>query len=79
MNVLQKGLPAIPAPCFSLSQAEDAVLERLEATLKQLKRYPDRWPTEVQETLPVPRTALEEDSKSMKKIEKESRLMRMVI
>lgn len=34
-------------------QAEDAVLERLEATLKQLKRYPDRWPTEVQETLPT--------------------------
>eukprot|EP00435_Cladocopium_sp_Y103_P033791 s586_g8.t1 len=34
-------------------QAEDAVLERLEATLKQLKRYPERWPSEVQETLPT--------------------------
>ena len=55
--------------CTSLSQAEDAVLERLEATLKQLKRYPDRWPTEVQETLPVPWTAL---GKGIKQHEKAS-------
>jgi hypothetical protein len=62
--------------CTSLSQAEDAVLERLEATLKQLKRYPDRWPTEVQETLPVPWTAL---GKGIKQHEKASRLIKIEI
>ncbi|CAK9114035.1 unnamed protein product [Durusdinium trenchii] len=33
-------------------QAEDTVLGRLEATLKQLRKHPQRWPPCVQDTLP---------------------------
>lgn len=35
-------------------QAEEAVLARLDATLKQIKKYPEQWPLEVQKTLPAP-------------------------
>ena len=34
-------------------KAEDAMLERLAASLQQLKRDPERWPLAVQETLPA--------------------------
>ncbi|CAK9023511.1 Putative beta-lactamase HcpC (Cysteine-rich protein C) [Durusdinium trenchii] len=34
-------------------QAEDTVLGRLEATLKQLRKHPQRWPPCVQDTLPA--------------------------
>lgn len=34
-------------------QAEEAVLARLDATLKQINKYPEQWPLEVQKTLPT--------------------------
>ena len=30
------------------------MLSRLDATLKQIKKYPEQWPLEVQKTLPAP-------------------------
>ena len=39
-------------------QAEAVVLQRLEGTVDQLRRHPDRWPQEVARTLPAPRSSL---------------------